>query len=75
MNILKTIFLSSSGNGNISTMWKGILVVIILSLFPDSGQDNAMALADKILVVSSGAYALYGAIMKLYRGRWSQLPE
>ena len=71
MNVLQKIFLSSAGDGSISNMWTGILVIALGSLFPTADNESILGVVDILMQVGGLLWSLYGAFMKLYRGRWS----
>ena len=52
-------------------MWKGILVYGIGQVLPGTEESVAMEIAEMIFTLVGIVWALYGALMKAVRGRWS----
>lgn len=70
-NIIKSIFLSSEGNGNISLLVKGVIVVGLGYAFPAGDQGSIAEVADTILTILGMVGVVWGGVRKLGNGRWS----
>lgn len=69
--ILDSVFLSSAGNGNVSQMWKGLIVVGVAAVFPGTEESEVLAVIEMIVLAAGAVWSAYGAVMKIVRRRWS----
>ena len=69
--LIQAIFVSSSGKGNVSELWKGALIIAVAYYFPGTTESEVMAILSSGGVLVGIAWSTYGALMKVVRRRWS----
>lgn len=73
--MLQKIFLSSSGSGNFSMMFTGIIMAVIFHYVPNANINDVTALATQSFQTVGLVISMIGLFRKIQNERWSAPKE